>query len=132
MNWLKDILGKGVSTIVDSVGDAIDKNVTSDEERLALKNELTKIRQHAIDSQEAEITARWNVDTTSSSWLTRNIRPMSLAWMIVAITLIAITDGAADWFEMKESYIDLFQILLNVMVIAYFGSRGYEKSKGVD
>lgn len=61
MSWLTDIFSSSASAIVDSVGTDIDKLVTSDEEKLQLKNELVKIQleatQKALDKQIAEAKA---------------------------------------------------------------------------
>ena len=44
MSWLSEIFSSSASAIVDSVGNAIDKLVTSEEEKLQLKNEFVKIQ----------------------------------------------------------------------------------------
>ncbi len=47
MSWFTNIFSSGVSGVIDSVGTAIDKLVTSDEEKMQLKNELIKIELEA-------------------------------------------------------------------------------------
>mgnify|MGYP000179603531 CR=1 FL=1 len=44
MGWISELFSSSVGSVVDSIGNAIDKNVTSEEERLALANELDKIQ----------------------------------------------------------------------------------------
>lgn len=130
MKWLNDLVSGSVGEVVDSVGGAIDRLVTSDEERIKLKNELATIKADAEVRLEEETTKRWVADTNSDSWLAKNIRPLVLGWGVVSITLIAFTDGISEAFLMDKAYIDLFQVLLTTMVVAYFGSRGFEKVKG--
>ena len=63
MSWLSFLTG-GASTLIDSLGNAIDKNITSDEERGKLRNELVKLQQdfllkaYEFESKNAETTAK--------------------------------------------------------------------------
>jgi hypothetical protein len=131
MNWLTDLFSTGASKVVDSIGEAIDRNVTSDQDRLALKNALEQIHADSkIKSKElalqadAEITKRWTSDNEHT--ITRLVRPLSYAWVVFVFTAIAIGDG--NWgFVVRETYIPVFETLLSVMTVAYFGSRGWEK-----
>jgi hypothetical protein len=76
MNVLKKIFSAGASTVIDSVGSAVDRLVTSDEERLSLKNELANF--------DTEITNRHAADMASDSWLSKNIRPLTLAFLMIS------------------------------------------------
>ena len=128
-----DILTGG---LVDSVGNAIDKLVTSDEERLSLKNELTKIKEKSsIRAKELEndyqkqITSRWKSDNKSSI-LARNVRPLTLIFLMIVLTSMAFTSGNIGGFKIADNFVDLFQVLSITAFGAYFGSRGLEKIKG--
>ena len=79
-NILGNLLGKA-DTIIDEV-------ITSQEEKLKLKNELQKIIQEQEALIEQEVTKRWESDNLQSSWLPRNIRPLVLAWLVVSTTLL--------------------------------------------
>jgi len=63
MSWLNFLTGSAGS-LVDSIGNAIDKNITSDEERLKLRNELVKLNQdftlkaYEFQAKEDEITQK--------------------------------------------------------------------------
>ena len=138
MSWFTDLISGGVDKIVDSVGTAVDKLITSDEERLLLKNELVKIQlaaQHdakkmeldADAAVEAEVTKRWQSDMTSDDPLAKKVRPFSLVYMLGVVTALAVMDGNAFGFAVKEVYVELFQSLLLLAFGAYFGSRGLEK-----
>ena len=131
MSWLSGIFNSTVGGVVDSVGNAIDKLVTSDSERLQLKNELTKIEAEAklkeleLENQyEKEVTQRWVSD--NDHWFTRLVRPLSYTWVVLFFTFIMIGDSNFG-FSIKEAYIPVIETLLITMTIALFGSRGVEK-----
>tara|TARA_R100001440_G_scaffold45747_1_gene65412 strand:+ start:174 stop:560 length:387 start_codon:yes stop_codon:yes gene_type:complete len=107
----------------------IDEVVTSQEERLTLKNEFEKIVNENRTVIEQEVTKRWQSDMNSDSWLSKNIRPMVLAFLVISTVLIVFIDSGAIAFEVKESWVDLLQIVLITVIGAYFGSRGLEKVK---
>lgn len=131
MSWLSEIFSSSAGAIVDSVGSAIDKLVTSDSERLELKNELVKIQLEATlkaneqaNEAEAQITERWKSD--NEHLVTRLVRPLSFAWVIVLFSVVIM--GDSNWgFSVKDAYIPVLETLLVTMVVAYFGSRGAEK-----
>jgi hypothetical protein len=82
-----------------------------------------------MDEQEMiEITKRWESDMVSDSWLSKNVRPMSLIFLTFIITLLMFTDSIENWnFDVKPDYIDLMKALLVTVYFAYFGGRSYEK-----
>ena len=138
MSWLTNLFSSSVGTVVEKLGEAIDKNVTNDEERLVLANELVKIHANAsLESEklsleyDKEISARHAADMTSDDVWSKRIRPLSLAYLIVVISVLALTDGNIQWgeytFEVKESYVSLFQTLLMTAFAFYFGGRSLEK-----
>lgn len=133
MSWLSEIFSSSASAIVDSVGNAIDKLVTSDEEKLQLKNELVKIQLEATlkaneqaNEAETQITERWKSD--NEHIVTRLVRPLSFTWVICLFTVVII--GDTNWgFTVKDAYIPVMETLLTTMTIAYFGGRTFEKFK---
>ena len=132
MSWLSDMFSSSVSNVVDSVGNAIDKLVTSDEEKLALKNELVKIQLEAdsknkeLDLQfDKELTQRQANDMNSDSWLSKNIRPLTLIFILVMYSLLSISSGFE--FKVTQSYIELLGNWGMLIMSFYFGSRGMEK-----
>lgn len=138
MSWFTEIVSGGVDKVVDSIGGAIDRVVTSDHERLQMQNELVKIQLDAAreaqrmeleaDAKiEDEVTKRWQADSSSDDPLAKKVRPFSLIYLIIVVTLLSVMDGNAWGFVVKEAYIDLFQTLLMLVFGAYFGSRGLEK-----
>ena len=71
----------------------IDEVVTSQEEKLILKNELEKILNENRVVIEQEVTKRWQSDNQQESWLPRNIRPLVLGWLVVSTTLLIFIDA---------------------------------------
>jgi hypothetical protein len=105
----------------------IDEVVTSQEEKLILKNELEKILNENRVVIEQEVTKRWQSDNQQESWLPRNIRPLVLGWLVVSTTLLIFIDAGVIEFVVADKWVDLLQIVLITVIGAYFGSRGLEK-----
>lgn len=131
MSWITDIFSSSVGGVVDGVGNAIDKLVTSDAEKLQLKNELvkieaeTKLKEKELETQfEKEVTQRWVSD--NDHWITRLVRPLSYFWVVFFFTFIMLGDSNFG-FNIRDSYIPVIETLLITMTIALFGSRGVEK-----
>ena len=132
MSWFSTMLSGGVDKIVDSVGTAIDKVITSDEERLVLKNELAKIqldakyKQEALEVQfEQEITSRWKSDNEHG--LTRLVRPAIVVWSFALLTIVVIADGNLGNFAVRAEYIPLVAQIVVASVVSYMGARSFDK-----
>ena len=78
----------GAADLVKSVGGVIDGLHTSDEEKLAAEQKIKElIAQYEIE-MEKNITARWQADLKSDSWLSKNVRPMVLIFLIICTMLL--------------------------------------------
>jgi hypothetical protein len=75
------------------------------------------------------VTERWKFDMNSDSWLSKNIRPLTLIFLVISTVLIIFIDAGALQFEVKASWIDLLQLVLITVIGAYFGGRSLEKVK---
>jgi hypothetical protein len=127
-----DILGGAVSTVGDvfSIG-----GLNMIGEAIAGSNDLSESdKEHALNlldyeiKELEEITKRWEADAKSESWLPKNIRPLTLAFLMLFMSVIVISDSIEVWsFDVKDGYITLIEALLLTTVIAYMGSRGAEK-----
>jgi len=146
MGWFSDLISGGVDKVVEATGKAIDSIVTSDEERLQLQNALIAIQLKAkLDSDtlaantevklEEELTKRLQADMSSDDALSKKVRPFSLVYLLLVVSLLAVTDGNLAWgtwaFHVGAEYIDLFKALLLMVFGFYFGSRGLEKIAGI-
>ena len=132
MGFFGDLFGSNIGGVISSVGDAIDKLVTSDEEKLQLKNELAKIeleakqKQSELDLQfEQNLTQRQANDMQSDSWLSKNIRPLTLIFILVMYSLLSISSGFE--FKVTQSYIELLGNWGMLIMSFYFGGRTFEK-----
>ncbi len=133
MSWIAEVFSSSVGTVVKEVGSAIDSLVTSDEERLQLKNALMKIEVEAsnkkdeIDLQyDKEVSERHKADMNSDSWLSKNIRPMTLIFILVMYSLLSISSGFD--FQVTESYVELLGQWGMLIMSFYFGGRTVEKA----
>jgi len=129
---LKELLSSGIDSIIDSVGNALDKLVTSDEERQELKNEIEQIRLDAKIKAEdkalqldKEITKRWELD--NDHIVTRLVRPAIVLWSFFLFTIVMLCDGNIGKFSVNPSYIPMLETVMTTVIIAFFGSRGIEK-----
>lgn len=132
MSWLSNIFSGSIGTVIDSVGNAIDKLVTSDSEKLQLHNELAKIQIEAkLKEQELElkyeeeISKRHQSDMASDNWLSKSIRPLTLIFILVMYSLLSISSGFK--FEVTESYVELLGQWGMLIMSFYFGGRTVEK-----
>ena len=129
MSILKQIFSGGASKLVESVGSVLDNVITTDEEKLEAKRKLKEL----ILSHEAEmqrnVTDRWQSDMNSDSWLSKNVRPLVLIFLIVCTMLLIFVDAGAISFEVEEKWTDLLSLTLITVIGAYFGGRTAEKFK---
>ena len=116
------------SKLFSNADKVIDEVVTSQEEKLTLKNKLQEFVNEHQNIIEQEVTKRWEADM-QGNWLTKSIRPLVLAWLVVATTLLIFIDAGAIEFVVEDKWVDLLQIVLITVIGAYFGSRGLEKIK---
>ena len=127
------MLGKlfsgGAADLVKSVGGVIDSLHTSKEEKLAAELKIKQLISDYEIEMEKNITSRWEADLKSDSWLSKNVRPMVLIFLIVCTMLLIFIDAGALNFEVKSSWVDLLQLVLITVIGAYFGGRSLEKVK---
>ena len=127
MSILNKLLSGGASKLVDSVGGVLDNIITTDEEKLEAKRKLKEL----ILSHEAEmqrnVSDRWKADMNSDSWLSKNVRPMTLIFLVVSTVLMIFIDAGAISFTVEEKWTDLLQLVLITVIGAYFGGRSIEK-----
>ena len=129
MGVLKKIFSAGASTLVDSVGGVIDDLVTTDDERMAAKAKLKQIVLDHEAKMEQNITDRWTADMNSDSWLSKNVRPLVLIFLVVCTVLMIFIDAGSINFVVEEKWTDLLQLVLITVIGAYFGGRTMEKRK---
>ena len=126
---LGNLLSGGAADLVKNVGGVIDDLHTSEEERLEAEQKIKELIANYEVEMEKNITSRWEADLKSDSWLSKNVRPMVLIFLIVCTMLLIFIDAGALKFNVKDSYIDLLQMVLITVIGAYFGGRSFEKVK---
>ena len=127
------MLGKlfsgGAAELVKGVGGVIDNLHTSKEEKLEAERKIKELIANYEVEMEKNITSRWEADLKSDSWLSKNVRPLVLVFLIVCTMLLIFIDAGAINFEVKSSWVDLLQLVLITVIGAYFGGRSLEKVK---
>ena len=111
------------------MGGVIDNLHTSKEEKLAAEQKIKELVSNHEVEMEKQITERWSMDMNSDSWLSKNIRPMTLIFLVVSTVLIIFIDAGVISFEVKDTWVDLLQLVLITVIGAYFGGRSLEKVK---
>tara|TARA_R100000700_G_C3082041_1_gene87310 strand:+ start:105 stop:497 length:393 start_codon:yes stop_codon:yes gene_type:complete len=129
MNVLSKIFSGGAADLVEGVGNALDGLTTSKEEKLEAKRKIKELVANYEVEMEKNITSRWEADLRSDSWLSKNVRPLTLVFLIVCTMLLIFIDAGAINFNVKDSYVDLLQLVLITVIGAYFGGRSLEKVK---
>jgi len=126
---LGKIFSGGAADLVKGVGGVKDSLHTSAEEKLAAENKIKELIANYEVEMEKNITSRWEADMNSDSWLSKNVRPLVLIFLVVCTMLLIFIDAGKLQFNVKDSYIDLLQLVLITVIGAYFGGRSFEKSK---
>ena len=126
---ISKLFSGGAADLVKNVGGVIDNLHTSIEEKLEAERKIKELIANYEVEMEKNITARWEVDLKSDSWLSKNVRPMVLIFLIVCTMLLIFIDAGGLKFNVKDSYIDLLQLVLITVIGAYFGGRSLEKVK---
>ena len=126
---ISKLFSGGAADLVKGVGGVIDNLHTSAEEKLEAERKIKELVANYQIEMEKNITSRWEADLKSDSWLSKNVRPMVLIFLIVCTMLLIFIDAGAIKFNVKDSYIDLLQLVLITVIGAYFGGRSLEKVK---
>ena len=129
MSILTNIFSGGAADLVKGVGGVIDNLHTSKEEKLEAERKIKELVANYEVEMEKNITSRWEADLKSDSWLSKNVRPMVLIFLIVCTMLLIFIDAGALKFEVKDTWVDLLQLVLITVIGAYFGGRSFEKVK---
>ena len=126
---LSKIFSGGAADLVKGVGNVIDNLHTSTEEKLAAEAKIKDLIMGYEAEMQKQVTERWKLDMNSDSWLSKNIRPLVLIFLVVCTMLLIFIDAGKINFNVKDSYVDLLQLVLITVIGAYFGGRSLEKVK---
>ena len=129
MNILSKIFSSGATELVKGIGGVIDNLHTSKEEKLEAERKIQDlIANHEVE-MEKQITSRWQSDMKSDSWLSKNVRPAVLIFLVVSTVLMIFIDAGTINFVVEDKWTDLLQLVLITVIGAYFGGRSLEKVK---
>ena len=123
------MLGGILKSLIGNAGEIIDNVVTTKEEKMKLKNELKSMILNSEAELQKNVTDRWKSDMASDSWLSKNVRPMTLMFVLICTMLLIFIDAGTIEFHVEDKWTDLLQIVLITIVGSYFGGRSIEKLK---
>jgi hypothetical protein len=124
-----------IAALLDVGGKLIDKLIPDPEAKAKAQLELTKMAQdgelaklanetEVYKTEQNNVTARWTADAATDSWLSKNIRPMSLVAIFIGYFLFALM--SAFGYDAKESYVQLLGQWGMLIMSAYFGGKTLE------
>jgi len=111
---------------VISPGEAI-KEITKSDISTEDKIKLQQLIHEQQNKEIEETTKRWVSDNSTDSYLTRNIRPLTLAFLTLTLFIYIILDSSLQGFKIDSNWIDLLSSLLLLVYGGYFGMRSAEK-----
>ena len=129
MGILQKVFSSGAGKLIKDVGGVLDALTTSKEEKLAAQHKIKElISNHELEMQK-QVTNRWEADMKSDSWLSKNVRPLVLIFLVVSTVLMIFIDAGLIAFNVEQKWTDLLQLVLITVIGAYFGGRSLEKTK---
>jgi len=127
MGILNKIFSGGAKELIDGVGGVLDNLTTTKAEKLEAKHKMEALIKNHEAKMEQNITDRWSADMNSDSWLSKNVRPLVLIFLVVSTVLMIFIDAGTIAFEVESKWTDLLQLVLITVIGAYFGGRSIEK-----
>jgi hypothetical protein len=126
----------GLDALLQVGGKLIDKLIPDPEAKAKAQFELTKMAQDGelakmanetrlFEVEQENVTRRAEADMASDSWLSKNIRPMTLVFLLVAYSGFAI--ASIFDLETRGAYVELLGTWGMVVMSFYFGGRTAEK-----
>jgi hypothetical protein len=126
----------GIDDIISTGLKIIDKVIPDPAAKAAAQLELQKIANEgklaelqADMNEQNNVSDRWKADLGSDSWLSKNVRPMTLVALLVAYFIFA--TASAFELNVKQAYVELLGQMIMLIVSAYFGGRTLEKIMGM-
>lgn len=121
-----------LASLLDIGGKLIDKLIPDPEAKAKAQLDLAKLAQdgelaqiQADTAEQVELTKRVQADMTSDSWLSKNIRPMTLIAILSGYFIFAGLSAAG--IQVNEAYVKLLGEWGMLIMSFYFGGRTLEK-----
>jgi hypothetical protein len=126
----------GLDALLNVGGKLIDKLIPDPEQKAKAQLELTKLAQDGelakmanetelYKTEQNNLTERVQADMASDSWLSKNIRPMTLIFLLIAYSGFAI--ASIFEYETRGAYVELLGQWGMLVMSFYFGGRTLEK-----
>ena len=126
---LGKIFSGGAADLIKNVGGVVDSLHTSKEEKLEAERKIKDMIMGYEAEMQKQVTERWKLDMNSYSWLSKNIGPLVLVFLVIATVLLIFIDAGTINFKVEDKWTDLLQLVLITVIGAYFGGRSLEKVK---
>lgn len=110
---------------VEATPSAVTAAIQADPQ-VALK--LAEIDAEQFKVEQENVTKRWEADMASESWLSKNIRPVTLIYLLTAYTGFAV--ASIFDYDTKSAYVELLGQWAMLVMSAYFGGKTLEKIMG--
>ena len=132
----------GAASVINPTLGSVLQGVTSPKEAIeaitksdAPAEDKVKLQQIIYDQQNKEIqaiTSRWQSDSMSDSWMSKNVRPLVLVWCIIVFSFAGILDSVESIpFTIHDNWNSTFENVMMAVVLAYFGGRTTEKASNI-
>jgi cation transport ATPase len=127
-------MAKGQQVVEQQLGVKLDTTSSETLRQKEMEHEewllemAVKQKELDIDAEKAaqtNVTERWKADMLSDSWLSKNIRPLVLCFLLLVYTMFSITSGFG--FTVTQAYVELLAQMLMLVMAAYFAGRTVEK-----
>lgn len=115
----KDDPSEAVEAVIKDPAMQLELQKTLSAERVKFAEIAAEAEKHAS----AQVTDRWRFDMTSDSWLSKNVRPLTLVFWTLAITVLVVLDSILASFEVKPAWIELIETSYTIVLAAYFVGR---------
>ena len=124
---LSSILGNSITPLIEKLGATIAKFIPNQIDKAkAIQEMQSVINNHQVQMAQ-EITKRHQADMASDSWLSKNIRPLTLIFILGLYSFFSLADGNIGTFHVNQAYVELLGQWGMLIMSFYFGSRGLEK-----
>ena len=94
-NILSKLFGATGTNIAEKISGIIDKHTFSKVEKAEFEKEMEEIFIKAEADIQKNVTERWKVDMSSDSWLSKNVRPLVLIFLVVSTVLMVFIDAGS-------------------------------------
>ena len=104
MSFISNLFTTNAKDLVGEVGNVVDNLTTTQEEKLEAKRKIKEITLSFEAELQIEVSKRWEQDMNSDSWLSKNIRPLTLIFLVFSELMISLISNSPSIFSKKSPY----------------------------